>query len=109
MGLKKVLKKIEQIAPKDLAADNLSDMMMYALEEFGEVSECITTQKGFKNKNIKEDVTWECVDVIIAMLGVYFVAGGKSENLAGMIDTKSEKWKKRVEKYHVRNSRNSEL
>lgn len=95
-----VVKSIEKTAPRDLAASNLADFFMYAVEEVGEIAECISTAKGHKRKNIKEPTHIECVDAIIATLGLYFVCGGKRKELAEIMDRKSSKWKKRVEEYH---------
>ena len=100
--MKKLLRKIRKIASKDLAAGNLAEMLLYAQEEMGEVAECVSTGLGYKNKPVKEPTHVECIDVIISMFGMYFAAGGKLEDIEKIMDRKSDKWKKRVEKFHVR-------
>lgn len=96
MNMNDMVEKIANIAPKDPAFDSLGDMLLYSTEELGEIAACVATEKGLKNKKLKEPAYIECVDLIIASLGMYFACGGKKGDLADLIDFKSDKWKKRV-------------
>lgn len=92
------IRRITQAAKQDVVAGNKAAFLLYLQEEVGEVAECIEVEMGMKNRNVKESLEDECVDVVVAALGNYFNAGGDMDNLCEVLKKKSKKWLDRTEK-----------
>lgn len=90
-----IIQKIQHLQKRDPAED-LSDIFLYAQEEMGEVAESLAVRKGFKNRQLREPLTSECVDVVISILALFYAAGGSIDGLADKLENKILRWEKRL-------------
>lgn len=92
------LRRICDASKQDIVAGNPAAFFLYLQEEVGEVAECIEVEMGMKQRELKESLEDECVDVVIAALGNYFNAGGSLDNLFNVMKKKSKKWLDRTKR-----------
>ena len=93
-----VIWEIFKVAPNDPSWNDKLGILGYVVEEVGEISQCLTTEHGYKNKKIKEPTKVECVDAIITLLHLFFASGGHPEEFASLAESKIQKWKERLTK-----------
>jgi NTP pyrophosphatase (non-canonical NTP hydrolase) len=96
--MKDLFDRIKIASSNDSAADSQS-MMMYIIEEVGEIATCIAVEEGLKDRTLKEPKESECCDVLISVLGL--IARNKDWDYDKIIEAMSKKlpkWEKRVNK-----------
>jgi NTP pyrophosphatase (non-canonical NTP hydrolase) len=86
-----------QLCAKHDRADSAAKMMMYIVEEVGEISTCISVEEGMKDRKLTEPKESEACDVIISTLGL--IAKNPEWNFDKVLETigaKLPKWESRV-------------
>jgi len=75
---------------------SLLEITLKTTEETGELAQAVLSANGSSGASYKnltlEDVREETVDILICVLSVYFKAGGRIEDLEGLIQKKTTKW-----------------
>ena len=92
-----LVKQLQFCVDNDKAGDNLFAFLGYLTEEVGEIAGNLCITGGLKDKpQPYEATTRECVDVIIAALGLYLKLGGSPEEFEEILKIKLHKWYKRA-------------
>ncbi len=76
--------------------DDVEKVMLSTGEEFGEVATCVAVDLGHKNKILEEPTTNECVDLAICALSIFFLSGGKLEDIVAIGNKKLTKWEEQL-------------
>lgn len=84
---KQIKKRIEKLAK----AQDISTNFYCLVEEVGEISKDL-----FENK--LEHAALECVDTIVAALGVFYSLGGTDEKLKARLERSVTKWEEHYKK-----------
>lgn len=87
-------KDIKKIVERDRAT--VDEYYLYISEEIGEIAQALLVDKKLKRRKLKEPAYSECVDVIVATLGLFIKLGGTEKEFNKIFKKKSGKWRKRV-------------
>jgi len=98
--MKEAYKRIEKIAPKDVASPEL--LALKASEELGELAAALFHDLGYKKTNktkkeIKENILEEGVDNLVCVLGVLQKKGFEYKDIVKKLHKKLDKWEKIVD------------
>jgi len=96
MNFEYLFQKISACVSQDKAL-TIEEWLLYLQEECGEVAACVATEKGLKNKKLKETSQEELVDVIITALAAYIFSGGTESHLNSYALKKVRKWENRLQ------------
>jgi len=99
--MKEIYKKIQKLSKRDVA--DAKGLTLKSMEELGELVQALLHENGYKPTNkkkyeIRMNQLEEACDVIICMFGVLDKLGFTYEQIKNMLDKKSDKWEKVLEK-----------
>lgn len=98
MSFGKLVKQIEELShsPHNSTSD-IYDSWLHASEEFGEIAKALRVRLGRKKTQLDEEVEYEIADAIINLVELYFFLGGERKHLKHYLETKINKWQKKVD------------
>lgn len=99
--MKEIYKKIQSLSKRDVA--DAKGLTLKSMEELGELVQALLHENGYKPNNkslkaIKENQLEEVCDVMICMVGVLNELGFGYNQMIAMLDKKTDKWEKVLEK-----------
>ncbi len=99
--MKEIYEKIQKLSKRDVA--DAKGLTLKSMEELGELVQALLHENGYKPNNkskkaIKENQLEELCDVIVCMLGVADKLGFTYKQIVSMLEKKSDKWEKVLEK-----------
>lgn len=97
--MKNLLYRIKSLTMRsEIAGDTIEDMLLSTVEELGEVSACISVEKGRKTKELTEDSKQEAIDLLICVLSLYFMKSGDIDEIETIANIKLDKWEENINK-----------
>lgn len=96
------IERIQQLNKLMLADpnENTYTILAHTMEELGEFATAICIEDGSKVKGYKkldESSISEAIDVLICVISLYNVRGGKNEDISTILKKKLDKWQNKME------------
>jgi len=91
----KFMERVQRATFKDMEHKTIFELFASAAEELGEIANEMTIEEhtyGHDNKQVKEGVKGESVDLMICALALFFARGGTIDGLIAYGNKKLDKW-----------------
>ncbi len=95
MTFEEIYARAQQCSEGDIA-DN-SRMLVYIVEEVGEVALALAVEDGLKDRELKETTPEECCDLLNSTLGLIARYGWTADDILAYQSKKLQKWEKRID------------